>query len=274
MRQYSFLVTVYRKEKPDWLRQSLESVFAQTLPSNDVVLICDGPLTEQLDAVIAEFQSKYPDVFRVVRLPKNMGAGPARNRGLQECKNEYIAIQDSDDISLPDRCRLQMKRLEECPELAVLGGQMSEFLYDLDHVVAVKQVPTDYQQLYRYAKRRDPFNNNTVMIKKDAALALGGFPPLNRCEDYMLYALLLHNGYKGANLEEVVSAYRLTDDTYCRRGSMENVKGFIKVRWEIHKMGFSSLLDFGIPSAVQVLYSIMPLAVKKYLYQKVIRKAG
>ena len=52
MDEYSVLMSVYAKEKPDYLRQSIQSIFSQSVPTNDFVLMCDGPLTTELDAII------------------------------------------------------------------------------------------------------------------------------------------------------------------------------------------------------------------------------
>ena len=79
MDNYSVLMSVYHGEKPGYLRQSMESVFAQTVPTNDFVLMCDGPLTEELDLVIQEMYNAHKDVLRVIRLEVNRGLGDALN---------------------------------------------------------------------------------------------------------------------------------------------------------------------------------------------------
>ena len=102
---YSVLMSVYFKEKPDFLRQSMESILNQTVKTNNFILVCDGPLNEGLDAVIAEMQTKFGEVLHVVRLEKNGGLGNALNEGMKHCKNELVARMDSDDISKSIDCR-------------------------------------------------------------------------------------------------------------------------------------------------------------------------
>lgn len=58
MQNYSVLMSVYHKEKPEYLRQAIESIQVQTVPTNDFVLVCDGPLNPELDAVIAAKQQE------------------------------------------------------------------------------------------------------------------------------------------------------------------------------------------------------------------------
>ena len=77
------------------------------MKTDDFVLVCDGPLTPELDAVIAEMQEEHPELT-VVRLAKNGGLGNALNEGMKHCKNDLVARMDSDDISRPDRCERQL----------------------------------------------------------------------------------------------------------------------------------------------------------------------
>ena len=125
--KYSVLMSVYNKEKAEFFKLSLESMFNQTYPPDVVVLICDGPLTEELDEVISFYKAIYPEVLRIHRFEKNMGTGFAANTGLKLCRNELIAKMDSDDISYPDRCEKQIKLFEKHEKLDMVGGYVSEF---------------------------------------------------------------------------------------------------------------------------------------------------
>ena len=90
-RKYSVLMSVYHKEKPEYLRQAIESIQKQSFLTDDFVLVCDGPLNPELDAVIAAKQQKMGDTLNVVRLAKNGGLGNALNEGIKHCKNELVA---------------------------------------------------------------------------------------------------------------------------------------------------------------------------------------
>ena len=82
MRNYSVLMAVYHKEEPEYLRQAIESIQVQTVPTNDFVLVCDGPLNPELDAVIATKKQEMGNTLNVVRLAKNCGLGNALNEGM------------------------------------------------------------------------------------------------------------------------------------------------------------------------------------------------
>ena len=133
MQNYSVLMSVYFKEKPEYLRQAIESMLCQTVQTDDFVLVCDGPLTADLNEVIAEYKDN--PIFHLVRLKENVGIGLAANIGIEHCKNELIAKMDSDDIAVAQRCEWQLHEFKMNPELAVLGGQLYEFVDSIDNVV-------------------------------------------------------------------------------------------------------------------------------------------
>ncbi|WP_418846245.1 glycosyltransferase, partial [Phocaeicola sp.] len=123
---FSVLISVYNKENSLSLRQSLTSVFRQKLPPTEVVLLKDGPLTEELDKVIAEYVMRYPEL-KIVSLPVNQGLGKALNEGLKHCSYDLVARMDTDDIAKPDRFEKQIRVFQEHPELDVVGAWIDEF---------------------------------------------------------------------------------------------------------------------------------------------------
>ena len=98
--KFSVLLSVYRKEQPAYLRQSLDSIFTQTLLPDEVVLVKDGPLTDALDEVAEDYCRKYP-VIRVVPLSENQGLGRALNEGLKHCSYDLVTRMDTDDVAKP-----------------------------------------------------------------------------------------------------------------------------------------------------------------------------
>ena len=70
--RFSVLISVYHKEQPAHLQQSLDSIFYQTMPPSEVVLVEDGPLTEGLYEVISRAKQLHPEMISVT-LPKNQG---------------------------------------------------------------------------------------------------------------------------------------------------------------------------------------------------------
>lgn len=267
---YSVLMSVYYKEKPEYLKQSIESMLNQTVPTNDFVIVCDGPLTPELDEVLENYKKQKPEVFNVARLERNVGIGAAANEGLKYCKNDLVAKMDADDIALTNRCEKELELLLN-EDLALVGSYIDEFQND-GEIVSVRKVPTEYSEILKYAKQRDPFNNQTVIYRKSAVLKVGGYSDLKRCEDYDLYVRILAAGYKARNIPESLVKYRLTSDTFERRGNFDNLKGFVIVRWKIHRSGFSGLMDFVIPCVGQIFLSVIPGKFRASVYSKLLRR--
>lgn len=96
---YSVLMSVYFKEKKEYLEASIESMLSQTLKPEQIVLVKDGELTPELDSLIEWYRNKYPQIFTIVCIAQNVGLGEALNRGLRYVRNSFVARMDSDDIS-------------------------------------------------------------------------------------------------------------------------------------------------------------------------------
>lgn len=227
--QYSVLMSVYVKEKPEYLEKSLESMAAQTVLPSEIVLIEDGPLTPELYEVIERFKQKN-SFLRTVPLKKNVGLGNALNIGVEKCKNELIARMDTDDIAKPDRCEKQLKAFEDDPELDICGTFIEEFEGDIDNIVSVRRLPCSHEEILSFAKKRNPFNHMTVMFKKDAVLKAGNYREINLFEDYYLWTRMLVNGAKAHNVGESLVYARVGSDMMKRRGGFNYWKKIVKGR--------------------------------------------
>ena len=272
MEQYSVLMSVYFRENPEEFRASIRSMLDQTVVTNDFVIVCDGPLTEELDKILDTFDRENPEIFQIVRLKENVGIGNAANIGLGYCKNDLVAKMDADDLSVPERCELQLKRFGECPELAVLGGHIQEFSGDPDAPFSVRRVPLTNGEIRAFARRRQPFNNMTVMYRRSAVQAVGGYRDFRRSEDFDLYLRLLLGGYYAENLDHVLVKARVNEDAFRRRGSWGTLKGCARSRWYSYRQGYASLLDVCICVGGEALIMVSPHGLKKLIYSRFLRK--
>lgn len=272
MEKYSVLMSVYCGEKAADFEKAVASMIDQTVVTDDFVIVCDGPLTPELDTVIQKFTERHGDIFNIVRLPENKGIGEAANIGLQACKNDLVAKMDADDISVPDRCEKQLKKFDDNRDLAVLGGYIEEFDQDPDCPFAVRSVPDTNEEIRHFARRRQPFNNMTVMYRRSAVLDVGGYRPLRRNEDYDLYVRLLHKGYHAENLPCTLVKARVDQHACQRRASWETLKGTVLSRWNSFRLGYSSVWDLIVCCGGETLICICPGKVQQFLYQRFLRQ--
>lgn len=271
MEKYSVLMSLYKKEKPEYLRLAIDSMLNQTVKPDEITIVKDGLLTPELDAVLDEYSKKY-DVFNIVGYEKNRGLGLALNYGLEHCRNELVARMDTDDIAKPDRCEKQLKAFEENEELSLLGSSVDEFYTTPDEIVSRRVVPTTHRNIYEFAKKRSAFNHPTVMYKRSKVLALGGYGNLRRNQDVDLFGRMLYSGLIAGNIEESLLYFRSNDDLAKRRKSWENTKSYIDTIKKFWKMGYSSFGDYVIIAVAQTGMFLMPVKLQHWVYKKFLRK--
>lgn len=264
--QYSVLMSVYAKEQPEYLRASMESIFLQSVPTDDFVLICDGPLTPPLDALIAEMQKKH-SCLHVYRLAENKGLGNALKEGIPHCKNELIARMDSDDISRVDRCERQLAEFASDSQLDILSGTIEEFIDSPMTITGRRVLPASHEEICHYSKKRSPFNHPAVMYKKSSVLNAGGYTGEYRLEDYALWVRMLMNGCHAKNIDEPLLYMRVTSDLYLRRGGKAYAKEMLRFHRWMRKVKWISWWDYFTGAIPHALICVLPNIVREKTYR-------
>ena len=270
-REYSVLMSVYHKEKPEYLKQAIESIQAQTFPTDDFVLVCDGSLNDGLDAIIAEKQQEMGDTLNVVRLAKNCGLGNALNEGIKHCKNELVARMDSDDISCPDRCEKQIGIFNRYPEVSICSGIVEEFTTDPE-VVDTRRVPPETNaEIVEFAKKRCPFNHPCVMYKKTAVEAAVSYQDFYLLEDYYLWLRMLMAGFQGYNIQEPLLHMRAGSDMYLRRAGWKYAKTQARLFKFMKQQGFIGNGQYIKSCVIRSGSALAPNWLRKFMFEKVLR---
>ena len=272
-REYSVLMSVYHKENPEYLRQAIGSIQAQTFPTNDFVLVCDGPLNDALDSVIAEKQGDLGITLHIVRLAENGGLGNALNHGIKHCKNELVARMDSDDIAYPDRCEKQIAVFNTRPEVSICSGIVEEFTTDPDTVDAKRVPPKTNEEIVEFAKRRNPFNHPCVMYKKSAVEAVGSYQDFYLLEDYYLWLRMLMVGYQGYNIQEPLLHMRAGSDMYLRRAGWKYAKTQAKLFKYMKQEGFIGNSQYIKSCVIRSGSSLAPNWLRKFMFERILRNA-
>ncbi len=270
---FSVLMPVYYKEKAEFFKTAIDSVINQTLMPNEILIIEDGKLYKELEDVIVGAENNYPDIVRVIRLNENKGIGYVRTLGINECKNEYVAFMDSDDIASPDRFEKQIKFLNNNPDIVMVGSWVTEFDGEPDNIYSKRVLPTEPDDVYKFAKFRMPVNNNTILFKKSPVQEVGSYQIATGFEDYEVCGKLLNKGYKIANISEFLVNMR------AGQGMMNRRKGlnyFIKYEYACMKLfydiGFINLWEFLRNIALKLPLRIMPDFMRNFIYKKYLRK--
>lgn len=228
--QFSVSICVYGKDNPEHFQAAMESIIHQTVPPDEIVLVVDGPIPQEIRRVI-DFYIENCKCLNVIFLENNVGHGEARRIGFSNCKYPLIAIMDADDISVPDRFEKQLNKFREKPFLSIIGGNILEFVGSPDHIVGIRQVPQSDSDIKKYMKSRCPFNQVTVMFKKEAVAQAGGYLDWYCNEDYYLWIRMALCGFQFENLNEILVKVRVGKEMYSRRGGSKYFKSEAKLQF-------------------------------------------
>ncbi len=271
-KKYSVLMSVYKNEFPEYFNASLSSMVNQSLTPDEIVIVKDGPISESLEEIINTYAKEYPRLFSVIALEQNVGLGKALNEGLRRCRNELVARMDTDDISLKNRCELQVNEFIRDNHLDILGSNIDEFYEKPDEIVSSRIVPSDHEAIVKFSKRRNPFNHPTVMYRKSVVLSNGGYGDYRRNQDLDLFVRMLNNGSKSKNINQSLVLFRANKDNFKRRKSWEKCGSNISILYSFWRRGYSSLIDFAVVAASQIIVFISPSWVLEWLSSKYLRK--
>lgn len=269
---YSVLMSVYYKENPEWLKISIESMLNQTVLPSEFVLVEDGPLTEELNKVIEQYETKYKKLFKIVKLEKNQGLGPALKIGVENCTNEYIARMDSDDYSMPQRIEQEFGIFEKHPDIGIVGTNVSEFIDTIDNVVCNVILPETNKKIIKYSKSRNPFRHPSVMFKKSEVIKAGNYREYYLCEDYDMWLRMIRSGCKCYNIQNIYVYMRIGEDFYKRRGGHKYFKSIKKFKKEQLKNGYFTRFEYLKSIIPHAIVCYIPNFMRDFIYKKMLRK--
>ncbi len=261
--KFSVLISVWEIEKPQYFRECLESIRAQTLPADEVVIVKDGPLTPALDEVLDDYKKLLP--IKTLGFKQNRGLRYALNAGLNECRNEWIARMDSDDICLPERLEATALFIKNTPSADIVGGFANRIDHS-GHVIGLMRVPVEPEAISRLVWTC-PMIHPSVCYRKDKILAIGGYNENAgpRQDDYELWYRCVKAGYEFHNIPVPLLLYRFTYDTLRRNN--------YRVGWNQLKNGFrgNRMIGAGLHAYVGVtipfLRSLLPYPVNIWAYE-------
>lgn len=269
--KFSVLLSLYYKESPLFLRESLDSVFSQTLQPDEVILVEDGPLTPALYEVVEEFARQYTVIKRVV-LEKNGGLGNALNEGLKHCSYDLVARMDTDDICKPERFARQVAFLESHPDIDVVGAWIDEFQEARLNVTSTRKLPQESEAIRAFGRKRNPMNHPVVMFRKSAVEKAGGYMPFPLFEDYYLWVRMILNGSKMYNIPESLLYFRFSPEMLKRRGGWKYALVEMRFQWRLYRLKYIGFATMIMNICIRMTTRIIPNNLRSWIYKKLLRK--
>jgi glycosyltransferase involved in cell wall biosynthesis len=263
-------MSVYAKEDPAYFSQCIESIRKQSILPDEWILVKDGPLSDELESVIDGL--RFLNELKIIALPQNVTQGPARAEGLKAAKHDWVAIMDSDDLCVPCRFEKQLEMIENDPGLGLVGGQVEEFSVSPDDVIARRTVPLSHDEIIRFAKRRNPFNQMTVMLRRDLALAAGNYRYFRWFEDYDLWTRMIKCGAVCANHPKTLVLARVGAGMYGRRRGISYIQSEWRMQRQLLDMGMINAAEFAANIALRIPVRLLPERCLAAVYNRFARK--
>ncbi|MBQ9684229.1 glycosyltransferase [Candidatus Saccharibacteria bacterium] len=271
---FSVLMSVYKNDNPEHLKLALESIYEkQTKKPDEIVIVFDGPITKELKKVLDDFKKDKDKIVKYFPQKENKGLGEALRIGSEKCTCDYIFRMDSDDISVPERFKLQSDFVTEHPEIDVLGGDIAEFNTDPNESdKRIRSCPEKLEDIIKMCKRRNPMNHVTACIKRKALLNCGGYKPLKYLEDYYLWIRMIVAKKQLANIKETLVSVRVGNGFENRRSSKEQIKGWKTLQDYMLENKIITKKESMLNMAYINTFVRMPNGLKKTLYKTILRK--
>ena len=188
------------------LNQAIASFLAQSMTDFELIVVDDGSTDGCTDLVEQQLDPR----IRFTRNGTNLGAPGSRNRAIALATGDYLAVADADDMADPLRLELQCRLLDGSPDVGVVAGASRAF--SKGGPPTDPSIPLTTHAALTIGLRYGPsFYHGSVMVRRSAVEAVGGYRDVPATEDYDLYSRLLEAGHRFAAVSDVVLLYRRHD---------------------------------------------------------------
>ncbi len=274
--KFSVSICVYDKDNPNYFKEALESTIFQSLVPNQIVLVVDGAINNELQEVIDSFkiQSNQLNVFfDVTYLKENVGHGEARKISIENAKYELIALMDADDLCRYERFFKQVEVFKNNKDVSIVGGQIMEISHDTKREISMREVPVENDDIKEYLKTRCPFNQVSVMFRKEDVLQAGNYVDFYHNEDYYLWVRMYLEGFNFYNIPEILVDVRINEEFYSRRGGWKYFLSEFRLQRIMYKNSIISFIRFVFNSSVRfVLQVVLTDTIRGFIFKKLFRK--
>ncbi len=269
--EFTVLLPVYNKDNAKYLKQAIDSVLNQTIKPNEVLILVDGPINENLNSVLKNYQEKFKCV-NIKYFDENRGLGKVLSDGVKLAKYELIARMDADDVALKHRFERQIKCFLKDERLTLVGSNIQEYSSDFKYKLKQRIVPLTTEHIQDYSKFRNPFNHMTVMFKKSCILEVGNYKEMPLFEDYYLWIRLIQKGYKTLNLPDVLVNVRAGEIMVNKRSGFSYFKKEINFQRELLRLRHINKSQYVRNAIVRGVSRLLPNKLLGVVYNKLLRK--
>lgn len=265
---FSILISLYNGTNPDFFNDSMNSIYFQSYQNFEIILIVDGKVSDKHHHCINTWKRKFNRKLHIYSLSQNTGLANALNCGIENCNYEWITRMDADDLMTEKRLEKQKEFIENNTDIDLFGSWIEEYDDFFIKSNGIRVLPCKHKDIIKFGKWRSPLNHVTVCYKKSVLKRLGGYNyKLKRSQDYALWANFIVNGYKLANIPEVLVKVRAGSDFFTNRNTIRVIKYDLRQRIYMYKIGFLNIYEFFFSLLFRLLIRISPLFIVKKIYK-------
>lgn len=246
----SVLMTVYNHDK--YLKYSIKSIINQTYRNWELIIIDNGS-TDNSKKEILKFKDKR---IKKKFLKKNIGRTKCLNYGLDLCKGKYVAIQDSDDVSMRKRLMLQLKYLEKEKDVYLLGSQYIP-------INKKTNITTKVNKNIREILYKNFIPHSSVMYKRELINEVGKYPKnFYYAQDYAFYLKTLKK-FKIQVIDKILVKIRYNHkNSEAKR--LKNSKIILNERLRIMRWALLNLKTNNTEK-IYILFEYIKITIKKFI---------
>lgn len=203
----SIIMAAHNADK--YIAETIESVLSQNY-TNWELIVTDDASTDNTRDIVVQYTKKDPRI-KIIPLDKSVRQTVARIKAIKISSGEYLAILDADDISLPDRLKIQVNFLEINPDIAVVGSA-AELINENGAHIGKKEKACEFTELAFKLLLQTQFIHSSVCMRKKTYDDIGGYDGVTYriyAEEYDLLNRFVNEGYKLTNLPEILIKYRI-----------------------------------------------------------------
>jgi glycosyltransferase EpsE len=261
----SVVSTVYNGEA--YFDRSIPGILAQTFEDFEYVIVDDGSTDRTLERL---HEAAAGDRRIRVFAPGRLGAAAAYNYGVAQASGEYVARQDFDDRSLPERLRLQVAALDTQPALGIVGGAYV-LIDERRGERYVRMPPAGHADIVAAMARCVPIAHTVATFRRKAWLQVGGYPLVNNLIDLRFYLRVAKRGWRLANIPEVIGEHHVHDSSFFHRSLKytERQRDLARVQAEVVR-------EMGLPRWMYVwavgrhAYAYIPPGLKRMVRRRLV----
>ncbi|EYT51960.1 MULTISPECIES: glycosyltransferase [Kocuria] len=267
--EFSVLMPVYRADTAERVRRAAESATVeQRRRPAELVVVRDGPVPAALEAELDRLVRELPVPVVRVDLERNEGLTAALTAGLDRCRHDVVARADADDVSYPRRFAVQLPVIEAGADL--VGSSMHEIGDDERTPIALRRAPVGERDILSVSRRRNPVSHPTVVFRRSAVRAAGGYEHVPLAEDYWLWVRMLRAGADVRNVAEPLVGYRVSAGSYERRGGWRVLRAELALQARLRGIGHVGFLQWVRNVVVRGGYRFVPTRLRELAYRAMV----